>query len=137
MVRRQTTGLGLSEDEAFVGLVDYGLFSEKLPPCFTSEGLSDHVPYQVWREKTLSDEGQSFLAELKRNRFGFIRGPNKMPGVGPSACEQGRDQGTRRRHMDYMPTEGNAGPGRHSRATPAEYFVRDSKFLMTLSKQLD
>lgn len=30
----------LSEDDAFVGLVDYGLFAEKIPPCFTSEGLS-------------------------------------------------------------------------------------------------
>ena len=44
MVRRQTTGRSLSDAEAFVGLVDYGLFSEKLPPCFTSEGLSRHVP---------------------------------------------------------------------------------------------
>lgn len=28
--------------------------------------------YQMWREKTLIKEGQLFLAELKRNRFGFI-----------------------------------------------------------------
>ncbi len=28
--------------------------------------------YQVWREKTLNDEGQSFLAELKRKRFDFV-----------------------------------------------------------------
>ena len=47
MVKRQTTGLDLSEDEAFVGLVDYGLFGEKLPPCFTSERLSDHVPERL------------------------------------------------------------------------------------------
>ena len=55
MVRRQTTGLGLSEDEAFIGLVDYGLFSEKLPPCFTSEGLSDHVPNVLLKLTTEKD----------------------------------------------------------------------------------
>jgi len=44
---RQTTGRGLSATEAFVGLVDYGLFSEKLPPCFTSEGLSGQVPQSL------------------------------------------------------------------------------------------
>lgn len=44
MARRQTTGRDLSDGEAFVGLVDYGLFSEKLPPCFTSEGVSRHLP---------------------------------------------------------------------------------------------
>jgi len=30
------------------------------------------LTYQMWREETLRDQGQSFLAELKRNRFGFI-----------------------------------------------------------------
>ncbi len=45
--RRQTTGRDLSDGEAFIGLVDYGLFSEKLPPCFTSEGLSHHVPASI------------------------------------------------------------------------------------------
>lgn len=44
MATKQTTGRGLSATQAFVGLVDYGLFSEKLPPCFTSEGLSPQVP---------------------------------------------------------------------------------------------
>ena len=44
LVTKQTTGRGLSPTDGFVGLVDYGLFSEKLPPCFTSEGLSNHVP---------------------------------------------------------------------------------------------
>lgn len=33
----------LSAEQVFFGLVDYGLFCEKLPPCFTSEGLSLHV----------------------------------------------------------------------------------------------
>ena len=72
MVKRQTTGLDLSEDEAFVGLVDYGLFGEKLPPCFTSEGLSDHVPKRLVsltkgnKEKKLNDL-------LTKSRHDFIR----------------------------------------------------------------
>ena len=40
---RQTTGRDLSADAAFVGLTDFGLFAEKMPPCFTSKGLSSHV----------------------------------------------------------------------------------------------
>ena len=44
MSRKQTTGEGLDADAAFVGLVDFGLFAEKVPPCFTSEGLADQVP---------------------------------------------------------------------------------------------
>ncbi|MYB67643.1 MAG: RNA-directed DNA polymerase [Gemmatimonadetes bacterium] len=72
MVRRQTTGLGLSEDDAFVGLVDYGLFSEKLPPCFTSEGLSDHVPNILLKLTTENDEKK--LDKLLKNReHDFIR----------------------------------------------------------------
>ena len=31
--------------------------------------------YQVWREKTLRDEGQTFLADLKRERFNFVHFP--------------------------------------------------------------
>lgn len=33
----------LIAEQVFFGLVDYGLFCEKLPPCFTSESLSQHV----------------------------------------------------------------------------------------------
>ena len=29
--------------------------------------------YQLWREKTLFEEGQSFLAELKKSHFDFLR----------------------------------------------------------------
>lgn len=72
MVRRQTTGLGLSEDEAFVGLVDYGLFSEKLPPCFTSEGLSDHVPNILLKLTTENDE-KKLDKLLKKRKHDFIR----------------------------------------------------------------
>ncbi len=70
MARRQTTGTGLSADEAFTGLVDHGLFSEKLPPCFTSAGLSHHRstfqhleteenPKRLW--KFLSDANHDYI----------------------------------------------------------------------------
>ncbi len=72
MVRRQTTGLGLSEDEAFVGLVDYGLFSEKLPPCFTSEGLSDHVP-DILLKLTTENDPKNLDKLLKKRKHDFIR----------------------------------------------------------------
>ena len=72
MVKRQTTGLGLSEDEAFIGLVDYGLFSEKLPPCFTSEGLSDHVPNVLLTLTTENDE-KKLDKLLKKREHDFIR----------------------------------------------------------------
>ena len=72
MVKRQTTGLGLSEDEAFIALVDYGLFSEKLPPCFTSEGLSDHVPNVLLTLTTENDE-KKLDKLLKKREHDFIR----------------------------------------------------------------
>ena len=31
---------GLSADDVLIGLLDHGLFAEKVPPCFTSKGLS-------------------------------------------------------------------------------------------------
>lgn len=74
MVRRQTTGLGLSEDEAFIGLVDYGLFSEKLPPCFTSKGLSDHVPnVPNILLLTKEDDPKELDNILKKRKHDFIR----------------------------------------------------------------
>ncbi|MGI4718194.1 MAG: RNA-directed DNA polymerase [Janthinobacterium lividum] len=33
----------LSEREVLIGLLDHGLFAEKIPPCFTSKGLTDIV----------------------------------------------------------------------------------------------
>jgi hypothetical protein len=46
-MRQKTTGLCLDADEAFVGLVDYGLFAEKMPPCFSSIGLSAYITPQM------------------------------------------------------------------------------------------
>lgn len=33
----------LSQDAVLTGLLDYGLFADKVPPCFTSEGLAAHA----------------------------------------------------------------------------------------------
>jgi len=52
---RQTTGRDLSADAAFVGLTDFGLFAEKMPPCFTSEGLSSQVNTALAKIETETD----------------------------------------------------------------------------------
>ena len=37
----------LDEADVFRGLVDYGLFNEKVPPCFTTEGLIEATPAET------------------------------------------------------------------------------------------
>ena len=69
---RQTTGRGLSADEAFLGLVNYGLFNAKLPPCFTSEDLSSHVPKKLLSLITEND-GKKLNKILNGSRHDFIR----------------------------------------------------------------
>ena len=49
---RQTTGRDLSAEAAFTGLTDFGLFAEKMPPCFTSEGLSNQVSADLAKIET-------------------------------------------------------------------------------------
>ena len=72
MSKRQTTGRGLSPEEAFVGLLDYGLFSEKLPPRFTSKGLSDHVSECL--NSLLTEEIEKKLRRiLAKSTHDFIR----------------------------------------------------------------
>ena len=55
-----------------MGLVDYGLFSEKLPPCFTSEGLSGHVP-DTLLQLTTENESKKLDELLKNLNHDFIR----------------------------------------------------------------
>ena len=69
---RQTTGRGLSADEAFIGLVNYGLFSERLPPCFTSGGLSAWVPKNLLLLITETDD-KKLNKILQKSRRDFIR----------------------------------------------------------------
>jgi hypothetical protein len=55
MTLRQTTGRDLSAEAAFTGLTDFGLFAEKMPPCFTSEGLSSQVNTALAKIETETD----------------------------------------------------------------------------------
>ena len=64
--KQKTTGLGLNADEAFVGLADYGLFAEKMPPCLTSEGLSDHLSSKM---KDLLNEAESKKIKGQLNKY--------------------------------------------------------------------
>ncbi len=43
----------LSSDDVLKGLLDHGLFAEKIPPCFTTEGLAEFVSASIG---TLLDE---------------------------------------------------------------------------------
>ena len=72
MSHRETTGAGLDADSAFVGLVDFGLFAEKVPPCFTSEGLAASLPAAM--EKVAYETDSEKLGKLiaKQTR-GYIR----------------------------------------------------------------
>ena len=71
-MKRTTTGRNLSPDEAFRRLLDYGLFTEMLPPCFTSRGLSQHIPADHLRILTEpTDDGLKQL--LKDKHHDFIR----------------------------------------------------------------
>ena len=72
MSRRQTTGAGLDADSAFVGLVDFGLFAEKIPPCFSSEGLAAKVSGPL--AKIATDTNLDKLGKLigKQSRW-FVR----------------------------------------------------------------
>ncbi|HTB79701.1 MAG TPA: RNA-directed DNA polymerase [Opitutaceae bacterium] len=56
-----TTGHGLNADEVFLGLVDFGLFSEKMPACFSAEGLAKLVPASLAKISTETD-----LSKLKK-----------------------------------------------------------------------
>ncbi len=69
---RETTGAGLGANAAFVGLVNYGLFAEKLPPCFTSEGLASKVSVALAKLATESDLVRLGKLIPKQTR-GFIR----------------------------------------------------------------
>jgi len=64
--------IGLTPDEVFNGLLDHGLFCEKLPPCFSSEGLSAINDPEI--RATLDGATDSKLAKAIGNRsHDFIR----------------------------------------------------------------
>ncbi len=72
MNRRQTTGAGLDAEEVFTGLVDFGLFAEKVPPCFTSDGLASKMPTAMAKLATETDSVKLGKLIAKQIR-GFIR----------------------------------------------------------------
>ena len=69
---KTTTGLGLSASEAFIGLVDYGLFSDVVPPCFVSKDISTHVPAGLQSILTETDD-RRLQRLLDRVAHNFIR----------------------------------------------------------------
>lgn len=56
MAPRTTTGHRLRAHEALRGLLDHGLFSEKIPPCFSSVGLADIIPRRLLQIVQEADE---------------------------------------------------------------------------------
>lgn len=69
--RSQTTGRGLDAEAAFKGLVDFGLFNEKIPGCFSSKGLVGLIPPSL--EKIVTEPTPHKLeGHIKKNLRGFI-----------------------------------------------------------------
>lgn len=61
----------LSKDEVFRGLVDHGLFHEKLPQCFNSEGLTAHLPNSF--SVKLNDSKNARKKITEENTHDYIR----------------------------------------------------------------
>lgn len=72
MSHRQTTGSGLSAESAFIGLVDFGLFAEKMPACFTSKGLAERVPLAM-KDIISQNDGKKLKRHLDKRTRGFVR----------------------------------------------------------------
>ena len=52
----------LSAEDVFAGLLDHGIFADKIPPCFTSEGLSSAIAPQTLQ--LLDEQNESKLKKL-------------------------------------------------------------------------
>ncbi len=72
MIRRQTTGQGLTANAAFVGLADYGLFNYRMPHCFTSEGLSGYIT-QNMLDILAEEDDRKLRKALAKTKHDFIR----------------------------------------------------------------
>ncbi len=62
----------LSADDLTKGLLNYGLFSEKVPPCFTTEGLNEVVKDLLAQHITDSNE-ESLKKTIEKNSADYIR----------------------------------------------------------------
>ena len=71
MASRTTTGFGLSGDDALRGMVDYGLFSEKVQPCFRSSGLTDNIPTRLRR--IVEETDQKRLKSRIKQTHDYVR----------------------------------------------------------------
>ena len=71
MASRTTTGFGLSGDDALRGMVDYGLFSEKVPPCFRSSVLTDNIPTRLRR--IVEETDQKRLKSRIKQTHDYVR----------------------------------------------------------------
>ena len=71
MASRITTGFGLSAKQVLRGLLDYGLFSEKAPLCFSSAELTDKIPKRLW--SIISETVENRLQRRIRAPHDFIR----------------------------------------------------------------
>lgn len=68
----ETTGAGLSDQDILEGLLDYGLFSEVLPPCFVSKKLSKCIASELM--PILKMRNSNKLRRFMQNRVrDFIR----------------------------------------------------------------
>lgn len=62
----------LTEDDVFFGLVDHGLFAEKVPPCFTSQGLSSVIEPDLENLLNEPDE-QKLKKSIDKRAHDYIR----------------------------------------------------------------
>lgn len=62
----------LDEADIFRGLVNYGLFNEKVPPCFTTEGLVEASPTETLTILDESDE-RKLKDALSKSAHDYIR----------------------------------------------------------------
>jgi hypothetical protein len=70
----------LTEEEVFIGLVDHGIFADKVPPCFSSVGLTDLLCTPLLKMLETKDEKQLKAAIDKRShdyvRYAALRDTN-------------------------------------------------------------
>lgn len=67
-----STKENLSPDDLFRGLLDYGLFAEKIPPCVVSQGLADFVSENL---KTVLDkpDDRKLRSAIEKRSHDYMR----------------------------------------------------------------
>lgn len=62
----------LSPEDVFTGLLDHGLFAEKIPPCFTSKGLATFVSEKMGGMLDEADDSK-LKAAFKKGEHDYMR----------------------------------------------------------------